>query len=258
MTINKTFIVSGAGSGIGRATALSLANDMAGSSIILLGRRHAPLEETRAMLPNPSQHISLSVNITEPKALRSAFREIQLENRNVVGVIANAGVGGGNHYGEEDRWHEIIATNLSGVYYLVNETLSALRTSKSEYKHIVITSSVLARLGVPKYSAYCASKAGVLGLMRSLAAELASEKILVNAICPGWVETEMAEQGIKAMSERLSIDYAKAKAAQMSMVPLRKMAEPKELGNLVSFLVSGKQNSITGQCIDINNGALMP
>jgi NAD(P)-dependent dehydrogenase (short-subunit alcohol dehydrogenase family) len=121
----------------------------------------------------------------------------------------------------------------------------------------VIVSSVLARLGVPGYSAYCASKAGLLGLTRSLAAELAPEKILVNAICPGWVRTEMADAGIRDMALGSGQSREQILTAQMSQIPLGKMSEADEIGRLIRFLVSGEQTSITGQALDINNGARM-
>ncbi|MCG8572159.1 MAG: SDR family oxidoreductase, partial [Spirochaetes bacterium] len=125
-------------------------------------------------------------------------------------------------------------------------------------KNIIIISSILARLGVSNYTAYCASKAGLLGLMRSWAAEFANEKILVNAICPGWVNTEMARQGLQAFADASGKSFADIKAEQMAMVLLGKMSEPEEIANFINFLVSNQQTSITGQVLDINNGALMP
>ena len=119
-------------------------------------------------------------------------------------------------------------------------------------------SSILARLGVPGYSAYCASKAGLLGLMRSLAAELCRENILVNALCPGWVNTVMAHEGLEGMAEAMKISKSEAYEIAMSQVPLRKMSEPEEIARMVGFLISDSQNSITGQTLDVNNGALMP
>lgn len=255
--MKKTYLVSGAGSGIGRAAAISIARSSPENSLVLLGRRKSQLEETRSLLPDPSSHISLAADLRSPGSLKDLFQSAELAKRNLVGVIANAGVGGENHYGPGDRWSEILDTNLSGTYYLVNEALPFLRAAKADFKHVVITSSILARLGVPGYSAYCASKAGLLGLMRSWASELAGDRILVNAICPGWVETEMATQGLKAMSDAQNISFEQAKGGQMAMVPLKKMAKPEEVGELLAFLVSGKQSSITGQCLDINNGALM-
>jgi NAD(P)-dependent dehydrogenase (short-subunit alcohol dehydrogenase family) len=129
--------------------------------------------------------------------------------------------------------------------------------NNAPFKKIVILASILAKLGVPGYSAYCASKAGLLGLNRSLAAELAQHKILVNALCPGWVDTEMAHEGLRAFSEALKISKEKALDQAMADVPLGKMSTPDEIAQLTSFLISDAQTSITGQTLDINNGAMM-
>ena len=255
--MRKTFIVTGAGSGIGRAIALALAEDTAENQILLMGRNLAKLQETAVLLKHPDQHQVLQVDLRDPQSVQTAFRDARLETHNLGGVIANAGVGGENDYGPEDRWDEIIETNLSGTYGLVNEALPALRASRCEYKSIVVISSILARIGVPRHSAYCASKAGLLGLTRSWASEFAPEKILVNAVCPGWVDTQMSVEGIRGIAKATRKSAEVTFEDQMRAVPLRKMSEPREVANLVRYLVSETQISITGQSFDINNGALM-
>lgn len=114
---------------------------------------------------------------------------------------------------------------------------------------------MLARLGVANYSAYCASKAGLLGLMRSWAVELALENILVNAICPGWVDTQMSQDGMKGIAKSIGVSKAEFHDMAMQSVPLSKMSQPDEIAGLISYLL--QQRSITGQTIDINNGAVM-
>ena len=140
----------------------------------------------------------------------------------------------------------------------MQECLPYLKKNSGEFGKVIFISSILARLGVPGYSAYCASKAGLLGLTRSLANELAGEKILVNAICPGWVDTSMAQEGLQAFADALAISKETAFEKAMQEVPLKKMSEPQEIANMVGFLISEEQNSITGQTLDINNGSLMP
>lgn len=130
--------------------------------------------------------------------------------------------------------------------------------AKDKPRNIVIISSILARMGVPGYTAYCASKAGLLGMMRSLATSMAKHQIYVNAICPGWVETDMAKQGIQLLADHTKSDYKTAFDGQMAMVPTGKMSTPEEIGGLITYLLANKQSSFTGQCFDMNNGALMP
>jgi NAD(P)-dependent dehydrogenase (short-subunit alcohol dehydrogenase family) len=137
------------------------------------------------------------------------------------------------------------------------ELLPWMRQSTDAFKHVVITSSCLARFGVPNYTAYCTAKTGLLGLTRSLALQLAGDRILVNALCPGWVETDMARAGIQKLADRAGQRYDAAFDEQMSYVPLNRISQPDEIARMVRFLFSNEQTSMTGQGIDINNGSYM-
>jgi NAD(P)-dependent dehydrogenase (short-subunit alcohol dehydrogenase family) len=244
------YLITGAGSGIGRAITVLLATN--GHTCFLLGRNENHLKETWALLPKNNHQILLA-DIKDETAIENLLKE----NDHLVldGIIANAGIGGENNFGKNDRWNEIISTNLTGTYLTVQYFLPALKRSENIYKKIVITSSVLARLGVANYSAYCASKAGLLGLMRSWAVEYAPENILVNAICPGWVNTDMAQNGLQGIADGIGISKNEFFDIAMQSVPLKKMSEPEEIAALVNYLVS--QTSITGQTIDINAGSVM-
>ncbi len=255
--MQKTFLVSGAGSGIGQAISLELAKNHA-ARIVLVGRREDALKKTQELLPSPSQHLIVAADTLDGKKLQEVFKRIKLDELNLTGIIANAGIGGGNSYGAKDRWNEIISINLTGAYTLVNEALPSLRRAREPYKHVVLVSSILSSMGVPGYTAYCASKAGLLGLMRSWAVELCHENILVNTVCPGWVATDMARAGIQALADQMKVSFDTAYKQQMDILPLKKWSEPSEIGALISFLVSPQQTSITGQALHINNGALMP
>lgn len=246
----KTYIISGAGSGIGKAMAQQLAQE--GHQIILLGRNKNRLTEVKSALSG-EKHLVLTADIADKKSVLAAADEIK--NIAIDGILANAGVGGENNWGDADRWNEIVSTNLTGTYNFVNAFLPNLALSKHEVKHILITSSVLARLGVVNYTAYCASKAGLLGLMRSWAMEFAPQNILVNAIAPGWVDTDMAQEGLQGIADGIGISKVEFFEMAMQSVPLKRMSQPQEIADLVSYLL--KQQSITGQTIDINAGSVM-
>ncbi len=255
--MSKRVLISGAGSGIGLATAQRLASQ--GYSLVLLGRGEEKLEQALESLPNPDDHAIAPADVGDAASLRAGLAAADIES--LYAIVANAGIGGENQYGPEDRWRDIIQTNLTGVYYLVNEALPYLKTNRADdgdYRHIVVISSILARLGVPGYTAYCASKAGLLGLVRSWAQAFCDENILVNAVCPGWVNTDMARQGLDAFAQGAGKSYDEVFQEQMAQVPLGKMSEPEEIAELIAFLCSEAQCSITGQTLDVNNGALMP
>jgi len=252
----KTFVITGAGSGIGRATAIVLSK-LPDVRLILISRTLSNLNETQTLLDKNARHISLAIDVRDGKAWRKALAEINASELNITGVFANAGVGGENKYGDNDRWEEIISINLTGTYTTIEELLPYLKKSNEKFRNIVITSSCLARFGVPRYTAYCTAKAGLLGLTKSLAVEHASDNILVNAICPGWVETEMAKAGIKKLADLDNVSYEEGFKEQMSYVPLNRISQPEEIANLIKFLLTNEQTSITGQGIDINNGSFM-
>jgi NAD(P)-dependent dehydrogenase (short-subunit alcohol dehydrogenase family) len=174
----KHAVVTGAGTGIGRAIAQRLHAE--GARLTLLARDESRL---RAVVPDAATR---SVDIRDHDAVFAAIDEP------LDFLVANAGIGGPNEPGECDRFDDIVRTNLYGTYWCVR----AAERHLPDGGRVVVTSSILARIGVAGYTAYCASKAGLLGLVRSLAAELAPRAIQVNAVCPGWVNTEMAWQGL--------------------------------------------------------------
>ncbi len=252
----KTYVITGAGTGIGKATAIALSH-LPQTRLILVGRTLSHLEETQSQLHEPSTHFCVSLDIRDAQAWRTQLKQLQAETLNICGVFANAGIGGENRYGEEDAWGEILSINLTGSYTTIQELLPYLKNSSEKYRNIVMTSSCLARFGVPGYTAYCTAKSGLLGLTKSLALELATDHILVNAICPGWVETEMAKTSIQRLATMQQISYEESLDVQKSLVPLNRISQPEEIAALVIFLLTNQQTSITGQGIDINNGSFM-
>lgn len=253
---SRHVVISGAGSGIGQAIALRFAQD--GHSLSLLGRRTALLEETakQAKAAGAKSALIRSCDIRDKKQVDSCFAEFAAENGPIHVFVANSGIGGPNEAGPEDRFDDLIATNVNGSYYCLRAAQQHLAKGP-ELRHLVVISSILARFGVPAYTGYCASKTALLGLVRALALEVATENIQVNALCPGWVDTAMARQGIDAMAEGMGITHDEAFAEAMKAVPTGRMSQPNEIANVVAWLASENARGMTGQAMDVNNGAYM-
>lgn len=254
----KTILITGAGTGIGKATAQLLSKDV-NTRLLLIGRSIETLNETLNSIENKEQHIAQSVDISDSSALESflASPTAALSEHPLESVFANAGIGGPNEFGPEDRWQQIIDINLTGAYNTCMTAYPWLHKSPADVKNIILTSSCLARFGVPGQTAYVASKTALTGLVRSLATQWSREGILVNAIAPGWVETSMAKNSIQAIADLEGISYEEMHKIQSEILPTGRMSEPYEIAELVKFLFSGLQKSIVGQTIDINNGSWM-
>ena len=238
--------VTGAARGIGRAVAKRLARD--GWTLSLFDRDEDGLRATADAL----DALARLCDIRDPRAVDAAFDGAAAERGPFHALAAVAGIGGPNETGEIDRWDELITTNLTGTYNCVRAFERSLADGPAS-RHVVVVSSILARIGVPGYTGYSASKAGLLGLVRSLAAEWAPRNVLVNAICPGWVETDMAWLGLDELPGTRDDAYAQV----MRDVPLGRMAQPDEIAATVAWLFSDDARSITGQAIDQNGGAFM-
>lgn len=255
----KHVLVTGAGTGIGRAVALRLARS--GAKLSLLGRRSGPLGESAALaLAAGAQGCSVATaDVCERDPLEQAFEGLTQAHGPLYALVANAGLGGPDRpdgSAGRDRFGELVATNLLGTYHCLRAAERRLENGP-QARHLVIMGSVLGRIGVPGYAGYCASKAGLLGLTRALALELAPRNVQVNAVCPGWVDTDMARSGLEDLARTMGVSTEEARRRALSEVPLRRMSMPEEIAGLVAWLISADARGVTGQGLDVNNGAFM-
>jgi NAD(P)-dependent dehydrogenase (short-subunit alcohol dehydrogenase family) len=245
-------VVTGAGTGIGRAIARRLAQD--GFDVTLLARRRERLEKVAREL-GVRAHV-VPCDIRDRAAVDAAFAAAAAALGPVHALVAAGGVGGPNEDGAADRFDDLVATNLSGTYHCCRAVYRHLAPGP-EPRHLVVVSSILARIGVAGYTGYCASKTGQLGLVRALAAELAPAGVQVNAVCPGWVDTDMAWDGLDAMAAADGETREHAYRTAMAAVPLGRMSQPEDIAGTVAWLLSADARGVTGQAIDHNNGAWM-
>lgn len=247
-------VVTGGGTGIGRGIALVLAQE--GADVALLGRRVEPLRGVAAEVAALGRRaLALAADVTDEPGIRAAVDAAAAELGGLDLLINNAGAGGPNACAVPgpERWDTIVRTNVDGLFFTTRAALSHL----PDGGRVVSISSVLGRFGVPGYTAYCASKHAVIGFSKALALELAPRRITVNVVCPGWVDTEMARQGLQRMADGLGVDFDEACARAFAAVPLGRILQPEEIGALVAFLCSDAAAGMTGQAISHCGGQVM-
>lgn len=252
-------VISGGGKGIGKAIALHLSG--LGARVLLTGREERALGETVGEIAyGGGQARHLAGDVRDQAHVRAAIdRAVQLWQRLDV-VVANAGttgtvkIGEGIQAGDAAGFtliREILDTNLLGTIHLFDAAAAAMDGPG----RLIAVSSVLGKFGVAGQSAYCASKAGIHGFVRAVAIEVAARGITCNAICPGWVDTEMARHRIAQMAAREGKTYEVMESGARAAVPMQRFVDVQEIAELVAFLCSPGAASITGQAVSICGGA---
>jgi NAD(P)-dependent dehydrogenase (short-subunit alcohol dehydrogenase family) len=226
-------LVTGGTRGIGRAIAARLAAD--GFEVIAAARR----EPERAL---PEGVRFAACDVADAAAVAALFAPLD----RVHVLVNNAGLAGANALDDDDAlWHAIVNSNLHGTYHCCKAALGRLPDGEGR---IVNIASILGLRGVADQTAYCAAKHGVIGLTRALALALAPRGITVNAVCPGWVATDMAEQRFR----ELGITAEEAAGG----VPTGRISSPEEVAESVAFLVGAGAASITGHALPVDGGVL--
>jgi 3-oxoacyl-[acyl-carrier protein] reductase len=236
-------LVTGGSRGIGRSIAEELSK-MGATVIINYTSNVAAAEEARAACGEKALIMQFDVGSAE--SVDKAFEEIKQLHGKLDILINNAGVARDGllmRFKNED-WDKTISTNLSGTFYCARAASKMMLRAKSG--KIINISSVVGEMGNAGQSAYVASKAGVIGLTKTMARELSSRNITVNAVAPGFIETDMTH----ALSPELREEHFKA-------IPLGRYGQPKEIADAVAFLASPRANYITGQVLGINGGMYM-
>lgn len=250
-------LVTGAGRGIGKAIAERLAAQ--GAHVACGVRNEADGEAVVASLQASGGAASwVLVDVQDAASVATGVERAARPDRRLDVLVNNAGLGGvtpldGDARSDED-WARILDTNLTGVWRVMRAALPFL----PDGARVVNVSSVVGRFGVAKYTAYSASKHGLIGLTRSIALELAPRKITVNAVCPGWVDTDMGRAGIARIGKAAKVDEAKAFEIAGKMAPLGEVLRPEEIGAIVAYLASPDARNVTGQAIVVDGGQVMP
>jgi 3-oxoacyl-[acyl-carrier protein] reductase len=241
----RTALITGASRGIGKACATTLAK--AGYRVVLAARTLEKLEELAAELRAAGgEAFAVSMDMASHASIAAAFSKAAKEFGRIDILVNNAGI---TKDGLAVRmkpmdWETVLATNLSGSFYAIQQVLQGMM--RERWGRIVNISSVVGEKGNPGQANYVASKAGLIGLTKSLAMEVGSRNITVNAVAPGFIKTDMTYD----LSEELQKKMVEA-------TPLRRMGTAEEIAWAVKFLISEEAAFITGHVLDVNGGIYM-
>ena len=242
---NKVAIVTGASRGIGSAISHNLSK--AGAKIVLISRSIDALKSVEAEIKsNGGDAISIAVDVSNLQSFTDAVSQVVETWRTVDILINNAGITRDNiimRLKEED-WDAVIDINLKGCFNGIKSVTRPMM--KARCGRIINITSVIGLMGNSGQSNYAASKAGILGLTKSIAKELGSRNITVNAIAPGYIQTEMTDNLDETSRDNL-----------IKSIPLQRLGQPQEIADLVCFLASNEAAYITGQTLNVDGGMVM-
>ena len=241
-------MITGGGTGIGAATAVELGN--AGARLSLLGRRMAPIQHTAIGTGGSA----FECDVTDPEQIRRAFDEARSANGPIEMLIVNAGTADSApfHKTTRESWDRIIAVNLTAAFDCAQAAIGDLLASDSG--RLVFVASVASFRGVPYAAHYAASKHGLLGLARSLAAEYAKSNLTVNAVCPGYVDTPMTEQSIARVAEVTGRTEEQSRSVIEGMNASGRLVDPNGIAAMILTLCLPQSRDINGAALTIDGG----
>ncbi len=245
----KHALVTGGGTGIGAAISLSLAR--AGADVTICGRRLGTLEE-QAFKHDKIQPVQ--GDICDPQSVKQMFERARDKFGPVDIVVANAGAAQSASFANTDLdlWNKMLEVNLTGTFLTLKEGLAEMK--EAGWGRMITIASTAGLKGSSYISAYCAAKHGVVGLTRSLAVELAKSGITVNAVCPGYTETQIVKTSIVNIMEKTGRDESHARAFLTKSNPVGRIITPQEVAATVLWLVGPGSDAITGQSISVSGG----
>ncbi|OHV20509.1 ketoacyl reductase [Parafrankia soli] len=251
----RVAVVTGATSGIGLAVARTLGS--LGHRVFICARDSAAVKETVGRLGEDSLDVDgVACDVTSPDDIR-AFVRAAVDRYGPIDVLVNnAGRSGGGVTAEvsDDLWLDVIATNLTSVFRVTREVLNAGGMRQRNTGRIINIASTAGKQGVVLGAPYSASKHGVVGFTKALGNELGPTGITVNAVCPGYVETPMAQQIRLRYAEAFGTTEEKILTQFQSKIPLGRYSTPEEVAGLVGYLVTDTAASITAQAINVCGG----
>lgn len=252
---DRVALITGGGRGIGRAIALAFAREGADAAVAArtLAEVEAVAEAIRAL---GRRAIAIPCDVTDPEAVAACVRKAEAELGPIQILVNNAGVAVSARLTEtdDDLWQRHLMVNMTGAFYMSRAVLPGMLARK--WGRIINIASTAARQGYAYTAAYTASKHGLLGLTRALALEVVEANITVNALCPGFVATDLTWEAARRIAEKTGRSYEEAVRALAGFSPQKRLIESEEVAHLAVLLGSEEARGITGQAINIDGGAV--
>jgi len=247
-------VVTGAARGIGAEIARTLAAE--GATLTLLGRQRDALQTLAAELPGVGHGVVVA-DVSDPTQVDAAFAQARARGPVTV-LVNNAGQAQTAPFARMtiDLWERMLAVNLTGTFLCMQAALPGMREAR--WGRIVNIASTAGLKGYAYVSAYTAAKHGVIGLTRSVALEVAKKGITVNAVCPGYTETDILREGIANVVAKTGMSEAEARAQFTAGNPQGRTVQPREVADAVRWLCGDAASSIVGQSISVSGGEVMP
>ncbi|MNM91284.1 putative ketoacyl reductase [compost metagenome] len=257
--IGKHALVTGGGRGIGAAIARQLLGE--GASVTLLGRDAATLDATVTTLQahrlGDASVGAVCADIADPASVEAAFAAATSARGPITLLVNNAGQAHSAPFGKTDLalWQRMLDVNLTGTFLCTQAALPAMLGAG--WGRIVNVASTAGLIGYGYVSAYCAAKHGVIGLTRALALELAAKGITVNAVCPGYTETDIVRDAVANIVGKTGRTEDQARAELAARNPQRRLVQPDEVADAVAWLCRPSASAITGQAVPVAGGEVM-
>lgn len=256
MTLTDTHaVVTGGATGIGAAISAGLLHK--GVKLSIMGRRKKVLLDAITQFPNSSNAQAVVCDVSDADSVSHAFTEARSEFGAVSILVNCAGAAPTTpfHKLRNKDWNDVLAVNLNGVFHCTSEVINEMREQKAG--RIINIASTSALKGYAYVSAYCAAKHGVLGLTRALALETATHGITVNAVCPGYTDTDIIRDSVANIVTKTGRSEAQALETFTNTNPQQRLIQPEEVADTVLWLCSNSSRSITGQAISVSGGEVM-
>jgi len=247
-------LVTGAARGIGAEIARRLAAD--GATLTLLGRNRDALQQLADALPGTGHGIA-QADVTDARAIAAAFEQARSARGAIAILVNNAGQAESAPFAKTsiELWQRMLAVNLTGTFICAQAALPDMLAAGRG--RIVNIASTAGQKGYAYVSAYVAAKHGVSGLTRSLALEVAAKGVTVNAVCPGYTETDLLRESIANVVAKTGRSESEARADFATGNPQRRIVQPAEVADAVSWLCGDDAGAITGQSISVSGGEVM-